>query len=325
MKLQRRQFLHLATAASTLPALSRRALAFDYPTRPVHLLSGFAAGGIIDIMARLIGQQLSERLAQPFVIEDRPGGGSNLATEDVVRAAPDGYTLLVMSSVNSWNTAIYDKLSFDFLHDIAPVASIERGGGIMEVNPAFPAKTVPEFIAYAKAHPGKIIMASAGPGSGPHLFGELFKIQAGVDLVTVHYRGSGPALPELMAGRADVMFDPVGSSIGYIRAGKLRPLGVTTATRLDVLPDVPSISEFVPGYEATGWNGIGAPAKTPPGTVDILNKAVNGALSDPKFKARLSDLGVQPFSTSPGELEKFIVQYTEKWDKVIRGAGIKAG
>jgi tripartite-type tricarboxylate transporter receptor subunit TctC len=324
MQVARRKLLHLVAGAAAL-STSRAAYALNYPTRPVHLLTGFPAGGIVDIMARLIGQQLSERLGQPFVIEDRPGAGGNLATEDVVKAAPDGYTLLGMSAVNSWNMAVYDRLKFDFLHDIAPVASIEQAGEVMEVTTTFPAKTIPEFIGYAKAHPGKIIMATAGPGSGPHLFGELFKLRAGVDLLTVHCHGSGPALPDLIAGRADVMFDPVASSIGYIRAGRLRPLGVTTLTRLDVLPSVPSISEIVPGYEGIGWTGIGAPAKTAPEIIAVLNKAVNAALSDPAFKTRLNDLGVQPLSTSPSEFGKFLTQYTEKWSKVINAAGIKAG
>jgi tripartite-type tricarboxylate transporter receptor subunit TctC len=239
MHLARRKVLRLAAGAALLSLVSRAALALDYPTRPVHLLAGFPPGGIIDIIARLIGQWLSERLGQSFVIENRVGGGSNIATELVARAAPDGYTLLLANAVNSWNTTLYNHLNFDFSRDIAPVASISRGGSVMEVNPSFPAKTVPEFIAYAKANPGKINMAAAGPGSGPHLWGELFKVMADVDLVTVQYRGSGPALPELISGRADVMFDPVVSSIGYIRAGKLRPLGVTTATRSTYCPTCP--------------------------------------------------------------------------------------
>ena len=306
-----------------LSPVSRTVLALDYPTRPVHLLAGFPPGGIIDIIARLIGQWLSERLGQSFVIENRVGGGSNIATELVARAAPDGYTLLLVNAVNSWNTTLYNHLNFDFSRDIAPVASISRGGSVMEVNPSFPAKTVPEFIAYAKANPGKINMAAAGPGSGPHLWGELFKVMADVDLVIVQYRGSGPALPELISGRADVMFDPVVSSIGYIRAGKLRPLGVTTATRLDILPDVPPIGDFVPGYEGSGWQGIGAPANTPPEIISILNREVNAALADATFKARLVDLGAEPFTSSPAKFGKFIADYTEKWRKLIRTSGIK--
>jgi tripartite-type tricarboxylate transporter receptor subunit TctC len=324
MKLPRRKFLHLAAGAAALSALPRVASALDYPTRPVHLLVGFAAGGPLDTSARLIGQWLSERLGQPFVIENRPGAGSNLATEIVAQAPPDGYTLLEASAANAWNAALYENLSFNFIRDFALVAGIRRAAGVMEVNPSVPVRTVPEFIAYAKANPGKINMATGGAGSAPHLYGELFKIMAGVDLVTVNYRGSAPALPDLIAGQVQVMFDVVISSIGHIRAGKLRPLGVTTTTRLEVLPDVPPISDFLPGYEASSWDGIGAPANTPPEIVGILNKQVNAALADPTFKARLADLGAEPFAGSPAEFGKFIVDYTEKWGKVIRAAGIKA-
>ena len=324
MKLPRRKFLHVAAGAAALPALPRVASALDYPTRPVHLLVGFAAGGPLDTSARLIAQWLSERLGQPFVIENRPGAGSNLATEIVARAPPDGYTLLEASAANAWNAALYDNLSFNFIRDIALVAGVRRAAGVMEVNPSVPVRTVPEFIAYAKANPGKINMATGGAGSAPHLYGELFKMMAGVDLVTVNYRGSAPALPDLIAGQVQVMFDVVISSIGHIRAGKLRPLGVTTAGRLEVLPDVPSISDYLPGYEASSWDGIGAPANTPPEIVEILNKQVNAALADPTFKARLADLGAEPFAGSPAEFGKFIVDYTEKWGKVIRAAGIKA-
>ena len=324
MKLPRRKFLHVAAGAAALPALPRVASALDYPTRPVHLLVGFAAGGPLDTSARLIAQRLSERLGQPFVIENRPGAGSNLATEIVARAPPDGYTLLEASAANAWNAALYDNLSFNFIRDIALVAGVRRAAGVMEVNPSVPARTVPEFIAYAKANPGKINMATGGAGSAPHLYGELFKMMAGVDLVTVNYRGSAPALPDLIAGQVQVMFDVVISSIGHIRAGKLRPLGVTTTARLDVLLDVPPISDFLPGYEASSWDGIGAPANTPPEIVEILNKQVNAALADPTFKARLADLGAEPFAGSPAEFGKFIVDYTEKWGKVIRAAGIKA-
>jgi tripartite-type tricarboxylate transporter receptor subunit TctC len=324
MKLPRRKFLHLAAGAAALSALPRVASALDYPTRPVHLLVGFAAGGPLDTSARLIGQWLSERLGQPFVIENRPGAGSNLATEIVAQAPPDGYTLLEASAANAWNAALYENLSFNFIRDFALVAGIRRAAGVMEVNPSVPVRTVPEFIAYAKANPGKINMATGGAGSAPHLYGELFKIMAGVDLVTVNYRGSAPALPDLIAGQVQVMFDVVISSIGHIRAGKLRPLGVTTTARLEVLPDVPPISDFLPGYEASSWDGIGAPANTPPEIVGILNKQVNAALADPTFKARLADLGAEPFAGSPAEFGKFIVDYTEKWGKVIRAAGIKA-
>ena len=324
MKLPRRKFLHLAASAAALPALPHVASALDYPTRPVHLLVGFAAGGPLDTSARLIGQRLSERLGQPFVIENRPGAGSNLATEIVARAPPDGYTLLEASAANAWNAALYDNLSFNFIRDIALVAGVRRAAGVMEVNPSVPVRTVPEFIAYAKANPGKINMATGGAGSAPHLYGELFKTMAGVDLVAVNYRGSALALPDLIAGQVQVMFDVVISSIGHIRAGKLRPLGVTTTARLEVLPDVPPISDFLPGYEASSWDGIGAPANTPPEIVGILNKQVNAALADPTFKARLADLGAEPFAGSPAEFGKFIVDYTEKWGKVIRATGIKA-
>ena len=323
MKLRRRKILQLATAAALLPTTSRFVLAQNYPARPVHLIAGFPPGGSVDIVARLIGQWLSLRLGQQFVIENRGGASSNIATEFVARANPDGYALLVVSAVNAWNTAIYDNLKFDFIRDIAPVASLERGGGVMVVNPTVPVKTVSEFISHAKANPGKINMASAGPGSASHLYGELFKVMADVDLVTVHFRGGGPALPELISGRIQVGFDPVVSSIGYIRAGQLRPLGVTTATRINVLPDVPSIGDFVPGYEASGWDGIGVPANTPPQIIEILNREVNAALADSSFRARLVDFGWEPFASSPAEFGKFIIEYTNKWDKVIRAAGIR--
>jgi tripartite-type tricarboxylate transporter receptor subunit TctC len=281
-------------------------------------------GGALDISARLIAQWLSERFGQSFIVDNRPGAGSNLATEAVVRAPPDGYTLLQVSASNAWNATLYDNLSFDFIRDISPVASVRRAGGVMEVNPSLPVKTVPEFIAYARANPGTINLASAGPGSAPHLYGVLFERMAGVDLVTVNYRGSAPALPDLISGRDQVMIDVIISSIGSIRAGKLRPLGVTTATRLDVLPDVPPICDFVPGYEASSWDGIGAPANTPPEIIAVLNRAVNAALADPTFKAALADLGAQPLVGSPAQFRQFIVEFTEKWGKVIRAAAIKA-
>jgi tripartite-type tricarboxylate transporter receptor subunit TctC len=260
-------------------------------------------------MARLIAEWLSQHLGQQVIVENRAGAASNIATEPVARARPDGHTLLLSSAVNSWNTAIYDKLNFDFIHDLAPVASLVRAAAVMEVTPSFPAKTVPEFIAYAKANPGKVNMGSAGPGSGAHVYGELFKKMAGVDLLTVHYRGGGPALTDLISGRIQVIFEPVVASIGYIRAERLRPLGVTTTTRLDVLPDVPPIGDFVPGYEASGWDGISAPKNTPAEIVVILNRQVNAALADPTFKARLSDLGVVPFANSPAEFQRFIMEY----------------
>jgi tripartite-type tricarboxylate transporter receptor subunit TctC len=266
---------------------------------------------------------LSERLGQQFVVENRPGAGSNIATEAVARALPDGYTLLLISSSNAANVTLYDNLNFDFLRDIVPVASIGRDAFVMVVNPSFPTKTVPEFIAYAKANPGKLNMATSGSGSGSDLFGQLFRVMATVDLVTVHYRGVGPALPDLLAGRVEVIFLPVATAIGSIRAGKLRPLGVTTTTRRDVLPDVPAIGDFVPGYEATNWEGIGAPANTSPEIIAILNKQVNAALVDTTFKARLADLGGVTIAGSPADFGKLIADETEKWAKVIKAANIK--
>jgi tripartite-type tricarboxylate transporter receptor subunit TctC len=324
MKLPRRKFLHLTAGAAALSVSSRIARAQTYPARPVSIVVGYAPGGVTDIIARLIGPWLSERLGRQFVVENRPGASGNIAAEAVVRALPDGYTLLLVASNNAYNATLYDKLHFNFIRDIAPVASICRDSFVMVVNPSFPAKTVPEFIAYAKAKGGKMNMGSSGPGSGSQLYGELFKVMAGVDLVAVNYRGVGVALPDLMSGRLEVMFVPVATAIGYLKSGTLQPLGVTAATRVDVLPDVPTICEFVPGYEATGWAGIGAPAKTPPEITAILNREINAALADPTFKARLVDLGVKPFATSPVEFGQFIAEYTEKWAKVIRAAGIKA-
>jgi tripartite-type tricarboxylate transporter receptor subunit TctC len=324
MKLPRRKFLHLAAGAAALPAVSRIARAQTYPTQPVRIIVGFGPGGVSDILARLIAQWLSERLGRPFVVDNRPGAGTNIATETVARAPADGYTLLWLTSSNAINATLYEKLSFDFIRDIAPVASIVLVPSVMEVNSEFPAKTVPEFIAYAKANPGKINMGAAGPGSSTHIFGELFKMMAGVNLIPVQYRSSGPALTDLMAGQVQVMFDPLGSSIEYIRAGRLRALAVTTATRAEALPDVPTVGDFVPGYEASLWQGIGAPKSTPPEIVDRLNKEINAALADPKIKARLADLGSTPLAQSPGEYAKLIAADTEKWGKVIRAANIKA-
>lgn len=288
------------------------------------MLVGYAAGGPLDTSGRLIAQSLSERLGQQFIVENQPGAGSNLAAEMVVRAPPDGYTLLEISASNAWNATLYDNLKFNFIRDIVPIAGVRRAAGVMEVHPSVPVKTVPEFIAYAKANPGKINMAAGGVGSAPHLYGELFKMMTGVDLVTVNYRGSGPALPDLISGRVQATFDVVISSLPHIRAGELRPLGVTTTNRLAALPDVPPISDSVPGYDASSWDGIGAPVNTPPEIIAILNKEVNAALADPKFKARLSDLGAEPFfAGSPAEFGKFVVDYTEKWSNLIRTAGIK--
>jgi tripartite-type tricarboxylate transporter receptor subunit TctC len=321
MKPHRRRFLRLAAGAAALPAVSRIARAQTYPTRPVRLIVGFPAASASDIVARLMGQWLSERLGQQFVVESRPGAATNIATEVVVRAPPDGYSLLFVTSANAINATLYDNLNFNFIRDIAPVASIIRVPYVMEVNPAVPAKTVAEFIAYAKANPGELNMASNGNGSGPHMAGELFKMMANVDLVHVPYRGN--YYPDLLGGQVQVLFGPVPSSIGYIQAGKLRALAVTTATRLEVLPDVPTVGEFVPGYEASGWQGIGAPENTPAEIIDRLNGEINAALADPKMKGRLADLGGLPIPVAPADFSKFIAEETEKWGKVIRAANIK--
>jgi tripartite-type tricarboxylate transporter receptor subunit TctC len=324
MKLPRRQFLHLAAGAAALPAVSRVAWAQAYPSRPVRIIVGFAPGGGNDIMARLIGPWLSERLGQQFVIENRPGAGTNIATEAVVNAPPDGYTLLLASLPNASNAALYEHLKFNFVRDIMPVAGIGRDPFAIEVNPSIPIKTVPEFIAHAKDHPGKLTMASGGIGSGNHIFGELFQMMSGVHLVHVPYRGAGPALVDLLGGQVQVMFASMSSSIEYVRAGRLRALAVTTATRSPVLPDIPMMSEFVPGYEASFWTGIGAPKNTPPEIVDKLNKEINAALADPKMKTRLTELGVAALPGSPADFGKLIASETEKWGKVIRTANIKA-
>ena len=323
MKLPRRTFLHLAAGAAALPAVPRIALAETYPTRPVHLIVGFAAGGPNDISARLMGQWLSERFGQSFVIENRPGAGGNVATELVVHAPADGYTLLLVPAPAAINATLYANLNFNFIRDIAPVAGILRVPEVMVVNPSVPANTVPEFIAYAKANPGKINMASAGNGSVPHVAGEMFKVMAGVDLVKVGYRGGGPALIDLMGGQVQVMFEPTLSTIAYIRAGKLRALAVTSATRSPALPDIPTLGEFVPGYEATAWFGIGAPKGTPIQIIDKLNSEVNAGRADPKIKERLADLGGIPMPMTPAEFAKLIANETEKWGKVVRAANIK--
>jgi tripartite-type tricarboxylate transporter receptor subunit TctC len=323
MKLPRRTFLHLAAGAAALPAVSRIARAQEYPTKPVRIIVGFAPGGGADIAARLIGQWLSERLGQSFVIENRPGAGSNIATEAVVRAPSDGYTLLLVSAPAAINATLYEKLSFNFIRDIAPVASISHVPHVMVVHPSFPAKTVPEFIAYAKANAGKINMASAGNGSTPHVAGELFKMMAGVNLIHVPYRSAGPALTDLLGGQVQVMFDNMASSIEHIRAGKLRPLAVTTTMRSETLPDVPTVSEFVPGYEVSNWFGVGAPKATPAEILDRLNTEINASLADPKLRARLADLGGTPLVGSPADFGKLIATETEKWAKVIRAANIK--
>jgi tripartite-type tricarboxylate transporter receptor subunit TctC len=319
----RRQFLHLAAGAAALPAVSRIAWAQAYPSRPVRIVVGFPPGGPTDIAARLIGQSLSERFGQPFVIENRPGAGSNIGTEAVVRAPPDGYTLFLAYSANAINATLYDKLNFNFIRDIAPVGAINREPLVMLVNPSFPAKTVPEFIAYAKANPGKINFASGGNGTPPHVSGELFKMMTGVNLVHVPYRGGAPALTDLLGGQVQVMFVAISASIEYVRAGNLRPLAVTTASRSDALPDIPTVGDFIPGYEASTWCGIGAPKGTPADVVDKLNHEINAGLADPKMKARLADLAGTILPGSPADFGKVVAQEIEKWGKVIRAANIK--
>jgi tripartite-type tricarboxylate transporter receptor subunit TctC len=323
LKLPRRQLLHLTAGAAVLPAVSRIARAQTYPARPVRWIVGFTPAGGNDIVARLMGQWLSERLGQPFVIENRPGAGTNIATEAVVNAPPDGYTLLLANLANAINATLYDKLNFNFIRDIAPVAGISQAPLIMVVNPSVPAKSVSEFIAYAKANPGRINMGSAGIGSAGHLAGELFKMMAGVSLVHVPYRSNAPALTDLIAGQVEVLFPSAASSIEYVKTGKLRGVAVTGATRLDALPDLPTVGDSIPGYEASSLYGIGAPRNTPAEIVDKLNKEVNAALADPTMRARLGDLGGTPLPGSPAEFSKLIADETEKWGKVIKFAGIK--
>jgi tripartite-type tricarboxylate transporter receptor subunit TctC len=321
MKLPRRQFLHLPAGAAALVGVSRIACALDYPLRSVRFVVGFPAGSATDIVARLIAQSLSEQVGQQFIVENRPGAGSNIAAEVVVRADPDGYTLLQVASPNAINATLYDNLSFNFIRDIAPVAGIMRYPYVLVVNSSFPAKTVPEFIAYAKANPGKINMASAGNGTAPHVFGELFMIMTGVDLLHVPYRGS--YFSDLLGGQVQAVFSPLPSTIGYIRAGTLRPLAVTTATRSDALPDIPAIGEFVPGYEASSWQGVGAPKNTPAAIVGKLNREINTVIADPRMKARLAELGGTVLSTTPADFGKLIADETDKWGKVIKSVGIK--
>jgi tripartite-type tricarboxylate transporter receptor subunit TctC len=324
MKLPRRNFLHLAAGAAALPAVSRIAGAQAYPSRPVRIIVPFAPGGTFDIMARLIGQWLTEKLGQPFVIENRPGAGGNVGTESVVRAPADGYALLLVGTANAISAMLYEKLNFNFIRDIVPVAGIARVPEVMLVNPSLPATTVRELIAYAKANPGKLTMASGGIGTLSHVEGELFKMMTGVNFVHVPYRGLGPALTDLLGGQVQVMFASMSASFEYVRANKLRALAVTTATRSDELPDVPTVAEFVPGYEASGWFGIGAPKNTPSQIIDQLNEAINAGLADPKTKARLADLGGTPLAGSPADFGKFVADETEKWGRVIKFAGIKA-
>ena len=323
MKLPRRRFLRLAAGAATLSTVSRFAWAQAYPSRPVRLIVPLAPGGATDIVARLMGQWLSERLGQPFVIENRPGAGGNLGTETVVKARPDGYTILMASTTNAINATLYDKLNFNFIRDIAPVATISRNTLVMVVHPSIPAKTVPEFIAYAKANPRKLNMASPGNGSPNHVSGELFKMMTGVDMVHVPYRSGGPALTDLLGGQMQVMFPAIVSSIEYIRADRLRALAVTAATRSDELPDIPTVAEFVPGYEASNWFGVGAPKATSVEIVAKLNKEINAGLADPKIKARLAELAAMVLAGSPADFGKLIAEDTEKWAKVVKSAGIK--
>jgi tripartite-type tricarboxylate transporter receptor subunit TctC len=323
-KLLRRRFLHLAAGAAALPAVTRIARAQTYPTRPVRLVVGFPAGGGTDITARLMGQWLSERLAQPFIIENRPGASSNIATEAVVRAPPNGYTLLMVQATNAINATLYDKLNFNFIRDIAPVAGVIQTPVVMVVHPSMPAKTVPEFIAYAKANPGKLNFASAGNGDASHVSGERFKMMTGVNMLHVPYRGGAPALADLLGGQVQVYFAGMPESIEYIRAGKLRALAVTTAVRSDALRDIPTMADFVPGYEVSIWFGIGAPRNTPVEITDKLNEEINAGLADPKLKARFADLGGMVFPGSPADFGKLIAEDIEKWAKVIKFAGIKA-
>jgi len=324
MKLPRRLFLHLAAGAAALPAVSRLARAQAYPTRPVRLIVGFAPGGTTDIGARLMGQWLSERLGQQFVIENRTGAATNIATEAVVRSPADGHTLLVVTASNAINATLYDKLSFNFIRDIAPVAGIIRYPLVMQVNPSFPARTVAEFISYAKSNPGRISYGSGGNGTSIHVASELFKMMAGVDMIHVPYRGGAPAMTDLMAGQVQVVFNPVPESMELIRAGKLRPLAVTTATRSEVLPDIPTVGDFVPGYKASAVQGLGAPRNTSAEIVDKLNKEINAGLADPKLKARFTDLGATVFPVSPTDFGKFMAEETEKWSKVVKFSGAKS-
>src|SRR6516165_2227070 len=324
MKLPRRNFLHLATGAAALPAVSSIARAEVYPSRSVRIVVGFPPAGGADIFARLMGQWLSEQLGQQFIIENRPGAASNIATESVVRAPADGYTLLLVTNPNVINATLYDKLNYNFIRDIAPVASIDRVPNVMEINPSVPAKTVPEFIAYAKANPGRINMASGGNGTSQHVSGELFKMMTGVEMQHVPYRGAGPARNDLLAGQVQIMFDTVSGSIGHITAGKLRPLAVTTAVRSEALPDTPTVGDFVPGYEASTFHGIGAPRHTPVEIIDKLNKEINAVLADQGMRARIADLGETVLGGSPADFAKQIAEETEKWGKVVKFSGARA-
>jgi tripartite-type tricarboxylate transporter receptor subunit TctC len=324
MKLSRYQFLHLAAGAATLPAVSRIARAQTYPTRPVRVIAPFAPGGPTEFIWRPMGQWLSDRLGQRFIIENRPGGSNNIGTEAVVRSPADGYTLLLINDVNAVNATLFEKLNFNFIRDIAPVAGVFRAPLLMVVNPSVPTKTVSEFIAYAKANPGKLSYASAGNGSGGHMSGELFKMMTGVNMVHVPYRGGAPAITDLLGGQVQVHFNLTPASIEFIRTGKLRALAVTTATRWEGLPDVPTVGEFVPGFEASAFSGVGAPKGTPAEIIDKLNKEINAALTDPRIMARLADMGATALAGSPADFGKLIADATEKWGKVIRAAHIRA-
>jgi len=323
MQLHRRHFLRLAAGAAVLPAVSRLASAQAYPARPVRLIIGYTPGGSADLTARLMAQWLSERLGQQFLVESRPGAGTNLATEAVVNATPDGYTLLLVAPANAINATLYEKLNHNFMRDIAPVGGINRFPNVMEVNPAVPAKTVPEFIAYAKDNPGTLNMASSGAGSTIHVSGELFKMMTGVDMIHVPYRGSAPAVTDMIGGQVQVMFDNIPTSIEYIRAGKLRVLAVTGTQRSNLLPDVPILADFVPGYEASAWYGIGAPKNTPAEIINKLNAAMNAILADPAVKERFASMGATLIASSPAEFGKYVAEETEKWAKVVKFSGAK--
>ena len=323
MSISRRNLLCLAAGVAALPALPRPSMAQDYPTKPIRLIVGYQAGTAPDLIGRMIGQRFSEQFGQPVIIENHVGASSNIAAEFVVRAPPDGYTLFELTSVNSWNVALFDNLKFDLLRDLAPVASIYRGIGVVVVQPSFPAKTLGELIAYAKANPGQLRMGSGGIGTPQHLYGEMFKQMCGIDMLHVPYRGGGRSLADLLGGHVHVMFDTLVTSISHIRANELRALAVTSPTRVALLPNIPAVAEVVPGYAADGWQGIAAPADTPVGIIDKLNKQVNLALADPNFAARIADLGGVPFATSPSEFRTFIAEFTAKWSTIIKSANIR--
>ena len=323
MKLPRRHFLHLAAAAAALPAVTQIARAQAYPSRPVRIVVAYPPGGTADIMARLIGQRLSEHLGQPFIVENRPGAATNIATESVVKSSPDGYTLLVLDAAPAINASLYKNLSFVFLRDIAPIACVIGTPFVMVVNPAVPAKTVPEFISYAKVNARRLNMASVGNGSVPHLAGELFKMMAGIDMTHVPYRGAAPALTDLMSGQVQVLFITLTSTIEHIKAGQVRPLAVATTTRWEGLPEIPTVGEFLPGYDVTAWNGIAAPKNTPAEVIDKLNREINAALVEPNLKARFAELGSNTAGGSPADYRRLLVEESEKWGKVIRAANIK--